>query len=250
LALNKLLLLALALLGACSKPEPAPRRTEPWLAEPSASSRASSTAPRRYRITRESQVTFSLPARKGNPRGRVPVERGELELSLADLKSARGFVECDLSRIEIDTSSVPEAALLGTDSPSALGLAWLELGPGVPEEKRTQYRVARFELSQVEPASPSFDPRARKASAVRASVVGTLQVHGFRAPVKTEVVLSGRDQLSIRSVGAFVVPLAPHDITARGPTGVVDAVAMARSADWVGKSARIEVVLSWEPVDK
>jgi hypothetical protein len=60
-------------------------------------------------------------------------------------------------------------------------------------------------------------------------------------PLKTAPGAASR--LSIRSAGALVLALAPHDITARGPSGIADALAMARASDWVGKTARIEFEL-------
>ena len=48
------------------------------------------------------------------------------------------------------------------------------------------------------------------------------------------------ERLSIRSASALVVPLGPHDIIARGASGIADALAMAHSAEWVGKNVRIE----------
>ena len=100
-------------------------------------------------------------------------------------------------------------------------------------------------------SAPGLDlssPKAKKP--VRASVVGTLLIHGFRAPVRCDVMLEALEatpgappRFSIRSQSALVIALAPHDISARGPSGIADALSMARSAEWVGKNARIELDL-------
>jgi hypothetical protein len=84
---------------------------------------------------------------------------------------------------------------------------------------------------------------------VRLSAVGTLLLHGFRAPVElnlsvTPEAAAGRSPtLAIRSTSPLVLPLGPHDISARGPSGVVDAVASAHAVDWLGKSVRLELKL-------
>jgi hypothetical protein len=134
-------------------------------------------------------------------------------------------------------------------------LQWLELGPDVAPERRREFSSARFELTSIETSSAtSLDFGARRSArhlgATRATVVGTLLIHGFRAPVRCDVVLSSLEsaagtpqRLSIRSVGPLVVALAPHDIVARGPSGIADPLATARSADWVGKNAKVEFEL-------
>jgi hypothetical protein len=257
MALRKTRLLALALAwscSACSKPDAAPHRTEPWLANPSASSPVSG-GPRAYRFTGDSNITFSVSGRKGKISGRAPLSRGQLRLDPRDLQSASASAEVDLSRLSIETDA-SEAAELGGVAPTTLALQWLELGSLVPSERRAQFASARFELASVENLSSKFLElgSARKPSALRATAVGTLLLHGFRAPLRVEVLLgvtrsspSAPERLSIRSVGGLVVPLAPHDITARDAAGIVDALGRARSADWVGKSARIDFELVAEP---
>lgn len=240
-----LLLLALG----CSKREPAPHRTEPWLASPSASGGAAAGGPRRYHFTSDSVIRFTASGHKGKLSGHVAPSGGELRLDPRDLRSASASLEVDLTRLDVETP-LPEGVELGEGSPSALALDWLELGPGVPAERRAQLKIARFELSALENLSSTWlETSARKAGAVRATAVGTLLLHGFRAPVRVELQLraAGPERLSIRSASALVLPLEPHDITARGPSGVVDALAASRAGDWLGKSMRIELELGVEP---
>jgi hypothetical protein len=243
------------LVAACSKPDPAPRRTEPWLASPSASS-AVGSGPRAYRFASDSAVRFSVSGRKGKLSGRVPLRRGELRLDPRNLELVSASADFDLSKLSIETDA-PDETELGGAAPSTLALQWLELGSQVPPERRAQFENARFELSSVENLSHTFLDigSARKPSSVRAAAVGTLLIHGFRAPVRVEVLLGAAPtppgavpRLSIRSAAALVVPLAPHDITARDAAGIVDALGRARSADWVGKSARVDFELVAEPV--
>lgn len=226
----------------CSKADPPPRRTEPWLANPSAAPSAVA-APRVYRFGSDSSATFSVSGRKGKLSGRVPVTRGELRLDPRDLKLTRASIELDLNQLEIETPA-PDGLELGASSTAALARQWLELGRDVPEERRNQFSMARFDLVSLDNSSAASLETSSK-STLRATAVGTLLVHGFRAPTRSEVRLStnGPEQVSIQSVSALVLPLAPHDIVARDPAGVVDALGAARAADWVGKSVRIEFQL-------
>lgn len=251
MALKTRRLLALSaalLLAGCEKPDPPPRRTEPWLRTPaSASGTANPSAPRIYRFSTESAVTFSLSGKKGKLRGQVPLRGGELQLDARDLTQTRASIDADLTRLSIDTPP-PEGLELGA-SPAELALQWLELGAQVPAERRAQFAAARFELHSLENLSPSYLSLGTKPSPVRATAVGTLLIHGFRAPVRVEVSLraltspSGTERVSIRSLSGLVVALGPHDITARDASGVVDTVGAARAAEWVGKQARVEFEL-------
>jgi hypothetical protein len=235
---------------ACSKKQAAPQRTEPWLAHPSASASAGFTgAPLGFHFTKDSSLRFSVPGRKGKLSGRLALVDGGLRLDPRDLKSTSASIDVDLTKISIDAEELPPGV---GGTPNALALQWLELGPDVAPERRREFSTARFELTSVEASSASsldWGTR-RQPSHVRATVVGTLLVHGFRAPVRCDVVLSALEtpagtppRLSIRSAGALVVALAPHDIVARGPSGIADALATARSADWVGKNAKVEFEL-------
>ena len=239
---------------SCSKPDAAPRRTAPWLAHPSASSSGGDMTggPLNFHFAPDSSIRFTLLGKKAKLSGRVAVAGGGLRLEPHDLKSANASVDVDLTTLSVEADALPQRVELGGGSPSALAQQWLGLGPQVAPEKRRELGIARFELSSVEASSsPGLDLSAPRAkNHVRASVIGTLLLHGFRAPVRTDVVLTPLEtspgapqRLSIRSQGALVVALAQHDISARGPSGIADALAMARSADWVGKSVRIEFEL-------
>lgn len=248
---SRLALLGLLCCLGCSKTEP-PRRTEPWLAHPSASASASvPDAPLGFHFTRDSRIHFTLSGKKGKVTGQVPLSEGTLRLDPRDLKHSQATLDADLTQLRIDEAAMPEGVELSGQTPSALAQQWLELGPGVAPERKNQLGRARFALSSVESVSSSFlDFGARAKGHVRATIVGTLLIHGFRAPVRTDVLLAAVEvpagaprRLSIRSVGGLVVALAPHDIMARDASGVADTLAMARSADWLGKSVRIEVEL-------
>ena len=244
-------LLVLLTCNACSKKEAPPRRTEPWLANPSASGNpAVAAAPQSFHFTPDSSIRFSVPGKKAKVAGRVPLTEGTLRLDTRDLKNASASIDVDLTKLSLDPETIPEGVELG-GAPDALALQWLELGSDVAPERRREISVARFELSSVETVSASFlDFGSRNKNAVRASLVGTLLIHGFRAPVRCDVLLKPLEsapgaakRLSIRSVGPLVIALAPHDISARGPAGIADALAMARASDWVGKQIKVEVEL-------
>lgn len=237
----------------CKKHEPAPRRTAPWLASASAQAVESPTTPtkRSFRIDpTASQVRFSLPGRKAKPSGHVPIASGNIELSPRDLKSARANLEVDLRGISVDPSSLPEQSDL-TAAPSTLALQWLELGAEVPTEKRAQLARARFELVSVDAqGAGALEFSTPRPARVRVTAVGTLLLHGFRAPVRVELLLEplpattpGALRLAIRSATPFVLPLAPHEIGPRSAAGVADPVEAARAEASVGKVARIELDL-------
>jgi hypothetical protein len=248
-------LLALLCLASCSKKEPAPHRTEPWLAHPSASISAGAAlggAPQRYHFSSDSQVRFTLVGKKGKVSGRLPLDlaHATLRLDPRDLKSTRASIDVDLTKLSMDAEALPENVDLGGSTPNDVALQWLELGADVAPERRRELGSARFELASVETSTNTLDLAARRQQSARATVVGTLLLHGFRAPVRTDVVLTpvespagAPQRFSIRSVGALVVPLAPHGIAARGPSGIVDALGMARSANWVGRQAKVEFEL-------
>ncbi len=252
MTLGRLALLGvLAWAGCSNKPAP-PHRTEPWLAHPSAGASSPSNLPRTFHFLRESSIRFSAPGRRGKVSGRLPLTEGWLSLDPLDLKSAKAAIDVDLTQLSIEADALPEGAPLGDSAPSAVALQWLELGPGVAAERRREVGTARFELSSVETSSaPALDLSAPRAHVrVRATVTGTLLLHGFRAPIRIDVVLEPQKvdagapaRLSIRSTGALVVALGLHDISARGPSGIADPLATARAADWVGKNARVELEL-------
>jgi hypothetical protein len=246
-----LLLFALLTCGACSKKEAPARRTEPWLANPSASGNAAvSLAPLSFHFAPDSSIRFTVPGKKAKVSGRVPLAEGTLRLDTRDLKNASASIEVDLTRLRLDPETIPEGVELN-GTPDALALQWFELGAEVAPEKRRELQTARFELSSVETVStPFLDFGARNKAPVRASLVGTLLIHGFRAPVRCDVRVLALEsapgaakRLSIRSASPLVIALAPHDISARGPSGIADALAMARASDWIGKSARVEFEL-------
>jgi hypothetical protein len=239
---------------SCSKPEPPARRTEPWLA--SATANASSALPHAagplaFHFTPESTVRFSVPGKRAKVAGQVPVKGGTLRLDPLDLKTAAARLEVDLTQLSIDESTVPSEGEASATTPSETAREWLELGAEVPPEKRNQFGLARFELASVEGVSATaLDFGANGKGRVRVSAVGTLLLHGFRAPVRAELVLTAMEgspgaprKISIRSATPLVLDLVPHDVVARGRTGVVDTLALGRSAEWIGKRAHIQVEL-------
>jgi len=248
----RLALVALLACAGCAKKPAPPERTEPWLANPSASPSGVVNAPRTFRFLGDSRIQFNLTGRKGKVSGRVPLTEGSLRLDPGDAKSASASIDVDLTKLSIDNDSLPGNVELGGGSPSDVALRWLELGPDVAAERRNQFSKAHFELSSIEGLSATgLDLGATRVhDRVRATVVGSLLLHGFRAPIRGDVLVEplrvaagAAPRLSIRSAGALVLALAPHDITARGRDGVPDALAMSRAADWVGKNVRIDFEL-------
>lgn len=240
------LLLALV---ACRKQEDEPHRTEPWLAHPSASAVTEAAAPLTLRFTPESRVRFKLVGKKAQVSGSAPVSEGTLLLDPVDLTRSRASLLVDLNALSVEEGEAPDGA-----PARETALSWLELGPDVAADKRAQFRFARFELTAIEGWSgrPLSVYGHKKSATERVTAVGTLLLHGFRAPVRTDVVLSlsgsGQvQQVSIHSGSVLVLPLAPHDIGARGPNGVLDAVLSARARDALGSAVRLEADLTARP---
>jgi hypothetical protein len=248
----RLALAGLLCCAACSKKAEPARRTEPWLAHPSANADAdtdASRAPLTFHFASGSSIRFSVPGRKAKLSGRVPLGDGALRLDPRDLKSTSAHIDVDLRQLMIDEETLPEGVELAGSTPTALALRWLELGTDVTPERRSELSKARFELTSIDALSaPVLElGTTRTNTHVSATAIGTLLIHGFRAPVRVEVLLAPLRtepraplRLSIRSASALVLTLAPHDITARGPSGIVDTLGAARAAEWVGKNARIE----------
>jgi hypothetical protein len=185
------------------------------------------------------------------------VSSGSLELDPRDLSRTKSSLSFDLTRVVIAPDSLPRDLELGGAEPSTLALQWLELGADVASERKLQYGQARFELSALEDATGDLDLGSNKPSArATATAVGSLLLHGFRAPVRTRVVLQplpsetpGQPhRLSIRSLEPVVLSLAAHDISARSAAGVADAALTARVADVVGKNARVEFELTAQAI--
>lgn len=252
-------LLAAVLLGvACSKKEEPPRRTAPWRAQPSASVNATTeTGPLHFRVLPESSIRFSVPTRRARPGGSLALLDGRIDLDPRDLSRTKASLDFDLTSLAVDAGSLPQEAELAGGDPRVLALQWLELGSDVPAERREQFAKARFELSAVEDASGPLDLEASKSGArTSATAVGSLLLHGFRAPVRTRVQLQVHPpaepgaprRLTIRSLDPVVLSLAAHDIQARSAAGVNDAALTARLSDVVGKNARVEFDLSAEAV--
>lgn len=247
----KLVLAALLLCSAlsCSKPEEKPRRTEPWLATPSADpSAVPATGPLKLELLADSRARFTLTGRRAKPSGSVPLSSGSIELFPSELSRSKATLVFDLERIELTADSLPPDAELSGASPHELALRWLELGAGVAAEQRKQHSRAVFELSAVEDGATALELEPSKRG-TRVTVVGSLRLHGFRAPVRTRVELraqrseQGTLQLAIRSLEPVVLSLVAHDIGARSESGVSEPAVTARWSDVVGKNVRVDLEL-------
>lgn len=239
------LLVALLLGGGCAKKVEPPRRTEPWLANPSASAGAETkSGPLRFEVLAESGARFTLSGKRAKVSGTVPLRSGSLELDPSNLGPSRASLEFDLARVEVAVDA-QAADYESAQSATASALDWLELGSGVADTRREVFRRALFELSAVEDGSGSIDLTATKETSVTA--VGALTLHGFRAPVRARVQLkplkTSPDEprrLSIRSLQPVVLSLEAHDIVSRNFAGVSDATLTDRATRVIGKSVRVD----------
>jgi hypothetical protein len=243
------LLLALLLGCGCSKKVEPPRRTEPWLANPSASAGPEAVhGPLRLEVLPDSSARFTLSGKRAKVSGSVPLHSGHLDLYPLDLTKSRASLGFDVTRISASADN-PDYADGAAATTSAL--EWLELGSGVDDTRRDQFRRAVFELSAIEDVTGSLDLGSTKPVTVTA--VGSISLHGFRAPVRSRVQLqplktnSGEPRrLSIRSLQPVVLSLEAHDIAFRNSAGVSDAAQTGRASGVIGKSARVEFELTFQ----
>jgi hypothetical protein len=245
------LLLALLLGGGCSKKVEPPRRTEPWLANPSASAGPEAGhGPLRFEVLPDSSARFALSGKRAKVSGSVPLQSGNLELYPLNLSKSRALLGFDLTRISASADN-PDYADGAAATTSAL--EWLELGSGVDDTRRDQFRRAVFELSAIEDVTGPLDLGSTKAMSV--TVVGSIFLHGFRAPVRSRVQLqplkTNSDEprrLAIRSLQPVVLSLEAHDIVFRNSAGVSDAAQTGRATGVVGKSVRVEFDMVFQVV--
>lgn len=245
----------LVALAACRRESPRPARTEPWLASAavSASSSARPAIPRRvtYTLSR-SRVDFELPARRATARGRIAKLRGKLDVDLGIPRESTGWIEIDLESIELSGENGDAADTGFTER----ALAWLELGPRVPAERRDPARIATFTLRAL--SSASERARTSETGGIRTSdwtARGDLALHGVRAPAGTDVSLtvSAGDgsappaELVIRSRRPLVVSLGTHEIRPRDGSGVLLPREGSLLGESVGREARISFELVFVP---
>jgi len=232
---------------ACSRKEPKPDRTEPWLAASVApSSSAAAQGPVEYTL-RTSTIEFELPARRSTPRGRVRSARGQLVVNFSEPSRSRGSVVADLLSLEL---ADPASDADGT----AQALAWLELGADVAADLRETGRHATFELGSMTPAAPARAGATRPASRRSEWLVeGSLSLHGVRAPRTSEISLELGDdagaapqEIVIRSQKPLVVSLSTHDVRPRDSRGsTLSREPSAREDSSLAREARVTFELTF-----
>lgn len=240
----------------CHRAPKKPDRTAPW---PASASPSASSAPLLRRLhygLERGDVSFELPARHAVPRGKLPHPRGDLDVDLDDLSRTTGNVAFDLRQL-----LMARAGDAGDTTDTSRALAWLELGHGVSEEKRSFAANANFVIESLDAGHLVSAPNGDRAVSRREleshwTVRGDLSLHGVRAPVTAEVTLSlvpGPDpaappvQLVIRSRRPLVVSLNTHDIRPRDERGVPVAKDLGLLGDDVGTEAKVSFELVFVP---
>ncbi|MEB2313135.1 MAG: hypothetical protein OZ921_18640 [Sorangiineae bacterium] len=212
--MRRAVLLAVVLsLSACSRPDdpgPAPARTAPWRATPTASVAARASRTVAFTIETRGRARFELPAREATPQGELRVARGRLTVDLLDLSKTRGTVELDVASITMLGDDAADAGVTAQRSQAAQ--AWLDVGADRPEAVRERLRWARFTILSIEqpsalaahqgrvvrspPEPRDAEPRAPEGGgadggdaappspaeirAVDLTATGELELHGFR----------------------------------------------------------------------
>jgi len=240
---------------ACSRAEKPQERTEPWAAPSVAPSGSVSPVVRSAHYELEkADLTFELPAKHANPRGRLAAATGRFEIDLESLERSSGSVRVDLARIELDGAAADASA---TD-PTRRALEWLELGSETPETERESRRFATFTFRGLEGAegkslSSLRERRDGKKPHLEATALGDLSLHGVRAPVRVTVSLeierpptpgAAPQSIVIRSRKPLVVSLGVHDIRPRDARGVLVARELPLLGESVGREAKLDFELT------
>jgi hypothetical protein len=240
---------------ACAKKEPRPERTEPWLAHPPASARASSDAAlplTRYALGEGSVIRFELPTKRGPLNGQIARVSGELNVDLADLSRSRGLVRAELGALEIHAGTTDSDPVLLARARAALELSPDPNAPAV---------FASFDLTSVEEAVPSQVEPAPDAHTgtpfirrARFTALGNLLLHGFRvprrAPLSAEFSFASDRQVPssvlIRSRAPLVISLETHAIVALAHESTVKG---SSSTPAQAREVRVSVELYGTKVD-
>lgn len=223
-------------LAGCSKKEPKPLRTEPWLAHPPASAAAASSDGGavqrvRYALDERSVLRVEVSADRLELSGTIATLSGEAELDPSDPGSARGRVRAELASLRLGNGG-------GDSEATALALRALDA-----LDRDAGSTSASFELTALEDPSPAVLepipehtplPFKRK---LRATLVGNLLLHGFRVerriPVQAEFEYAADRSipsgLSIWTAKPFVIALETHAIAALDRSGKPARRASARA---------------------
>jgi hypothetical protein len=233
---RSLLCLLLVCATGCAKKEPRKERTEPWLAHPPASARASGDAAlplTRYALGEGSVIRFELPTKRGALNGTISRVSGELNVDLSDLSHSRGLVRAELGSLDIHAGTT-------TDSDPEL-LARARAALELSSDPNAPPAFASFDLTAIEDAAPSeVEPAPEAGSSTpflrraRFTALGNLLLHGFRVPrraplaaefsferdrqVPSSVLIRSRAPLVISLETHAIVALA-HESSAKGSSG-------------------------------
>jgi hypothetical protein len=198
-----------------------------------------------YELER-SELAFELPAKHGNPSGRLPNATGRFDIDLEHPERSTGSVRVDLATLEMESEADRRRAL-----------DWLELGAEIAGAERDTRRLATFSLTGIEGAEGVrlIGGRAAKRKELSGVAVGELSVHGVRAPARVAIRLDfepgaeAPNRLVIRSRGPLVVTLGVHDIRPRDAHGVLVARELALLGENVGREAKVtfELTLALRP---
>jgi len=216
----------ISLLGACAKKAPPkPVHTEPWLAHPPASARASAAEgdaavpTTRYVLTEQSRISLELPTKRGKVRGKLTHVTGQLDLALGALAQSHLEVHADLSSLALEGDADDNASAWFSRAQSALGSA----------DGGAAIAPARFDLTGLSELSTeaialsTADAAARPNARVRGVAEGDLLLNGFRvakrAPFEAEFGFSRSSEapsnVTIRSRAPLVLTLETHEIHLR-----------------------------------
>jgi len=202
----------------------------------------------------KSELSFELPAKKANPRGRLARATGRFEIDLENAERSTGSVRVDLASLEMESAGTEG----DTANATRRALEWLELGAELAADQRELRRFATFEVRGLEGATGRSIAglRARrdgKPPRLDATVTGDLSLHGVRAPLRVPVSLEIEAaegdagpprRLVIRSQKPLVVSLGVHDIRPRDARGVLVARELTLLGENVGRDAKVSFELT------
>lgn len=238
------------LLGACKDDPPAPTRAAPPGEVSSAP--VATSAVQNFSVAENGKASFLIDAPLEKIKGRSGKLRGNLQLSLSDIKATRGQIQVDLSDLKTETFNDPSKDSKQTEHAHN----WLQLGADVPEKERSENRWVRFSIRSISSSSTARIEDAPEKDGKRSvSIVaeGDVWLHGVSAPktVRLAVEFQGPPTAptSIHVVGAepIVISLKQHDIKPRDVAGKFLDGAMEKVGKKIDDSVQVSIDFTATP---
>lgn len=205
-----------------------------------------------FRVAPGQELMITMPAREGEPRAHLRGISGELWVDEQDLARCRGWVEFDLSTLNLLSDG-------GEPDSERTRLAGEWLGPWTePSAKLARLEITSFAA----PSSRRFDqgdrvsqPNGGAARRVRGTLAARLTIRRVATDQRISIVAdlmdsNGPPELRVRLQPKASVSLLEHDIVPRDAQGVPIAEDRTLLGRVVGSRALISGELRWIAADE